>query len=77
MNKYLIIFSFAQNNHENNIKKDLNAFLNGIESKQMDKALNQIYPKYFKIVSKEQMKQILNMTYNNPAVFILNLGKKM
>jgi len=34
----------------------------------MDKAVEHIYPKYFKVVPKEQMKQILNFTYNNPAI---------
>ncbi|SIP96370.1 hypothetical protein [Chryseobacterium sp. RU33C] len=52
------------------IKKSLTYFINGIQSKQIDQAVSCIYPKYFTIVSKEQMTQILNMTYNNPFMKI-------
>ncbi|MGX5683398.1 hypothetical protein ACWKWW_02460 [Chryseobacterium cucumeris] len=52
------------------IKKSLTYFVNSIQAKQMDQAVNGIYPKFFTIVSKEQMTQILNMTYNNPFMKI-------
>ncbi|PZU79317.1 MAG: hypothetical protein DI529_17580 [Chryseobacterium sp.] len=61
-------FSFSQNNYENTIKKDLTSFVQNMRSKDMDKAVEHIYPKYFNVVSKEQMKKILNLTYNNPAI---------
>ncbi|WP_426478293.1 hypothetical protein ACP3T3_02150 [Chryseobacterium sp. CBSDS_008] len=52
------------------IKKSLAYFVNSIKSKQIDQAVSSIYPKFFTIVSKEQMTQILNMTYNNPFMKI-------
>lgn len=52
------------------IKKSLTYFVNSIQSKQIDQAVSGIYPKFFTIVSKEQMTQILNMTYNNPFMKI-------
>jgi hypothetical protein len=52
------------------IKKSLTYFVNSIKSKQIDQAVSCIYPKFFTIVSKEQMTQILNMTYNNPFMKI-------
>jgi len=52
------------------IKKSLTYFVNSIQSKQIDQAVSCIYPKYFNVVSKEQMTQILNMTYNNPFMKI-------
>lgn len=52
------------------IKKSLTYFVNSIKSKQIDQAVNCIYPKLFTIVSKEKMTQILNMTYNNPFMKI-------
>ncbi|WP_312825002.1 hypothetical protein [Epilithonimonas sp.] len=61
-------FLFSQNNYENTIKKDLTSFVQNMKSKDMDKAVEHIYPKYFNVVSKEQMKKILNFTYNNPAI---------
>jgi len=61
-------FCLGQANFKNNIKRDLETLLMAIKSKNMDKVTAQIYPKYFKVVSKDQMKQILNMTYNNSAI---------
>jgi len=52
------------------IKKSLTYFVNSIQSKQIDQAVSCIYPKFFTIISKEQMTQILNMTYNNPFMKI-------
>ncbi|MBM7419919.1 MULTISPECIES: hypothetical protein [Chryseobacterium] len=67
------IFSFAQakaNSEEIEIKKSLTYFLNSIKAKKMNQAVDCIYPKYFTVISKEQMTQILEMTYNNPLLKI-------
>ncbi|PRB01614.1 hypothetical protein CQ046_14635 [Chryseobacterium sp. MYb7] len=66
-----IAFSQAKANPDDaTIKKSLTYFVNNIKSKQIDQAVSCIYPKFFTIVSKEQMTQILNMTYNNPFMKI-------
>lgn len=60
------------------IKKSLTYFSNSIISKKIDQAVNCIYPKFFTVVPKDQMTQMLNMTYNNPFMKIevgnLNFG---
>lgn len=64
---------FAQKktiNDDLQIKKSLTYFVNSIKAKKMDQAVNCIYPKYFTIISKEQMKQGLEMAYNNPLLKI-------
>lgn len=69
----LSFMSFSQtkaNPDDAAIKKSLTYFVNSIKSKQIDQAVSCIYPKFFTIVSKEQMTQILNMTYNNPFMKI-------
>jgi hypothetical protein len=70
----LIIFSFISfaqtkvNTDDQAIRKSLVYFVNTIKYKKIDKAVECIYPKYFTIISKEQMTQLLNMTYNNPLL---------
>lgn len=67
----LMTFSQTKTNPDDAaIKKSLTYFVNSIQSKQIDQAVSCIYPKYFNIVSKEQMTQILNITYNNPFMKI-------
>ncbi len=69
----LSFISFAQtkvNTDEIAIKKNLTYFVNSIKTKKIDQAVNCIYPKFFTIVPKEQMTQILNLTYNNPFMKI-------
>ncbi|WP_343644240.1 hypothetical protein [Chryseobacterium sp.] len=69
----LSLMAFSQtkaNPDDAAIKKSLTYFVNSIQAKKMDQAVNGIYPKFFTIVSKEQMTQILNMTYNNPFMKI-------
>lgn len=69
----LSLMAFSQtkaNPDDAAIKKSLTYFVNSIQAKQMNQAVNGIYPKFFTIVSKEQMTQILNMTYNNPFMKI-------
>jgi hypothetical protein len=69
----LSFISFAQtkvNPDDAAIKKSLTYFINTIKAKKIDQSVNCIYPKFFTIVSKDQMTQILNMTYNNPFMKI-------
>lgn len=65
----LSCLSFAQakaNPDDPAIRKSLTYFVNSIKTKQIDRAVSCIYPKFFTVVPKDQMTQILNMTYNNP-----------
>ncbi|WP_345201325.1 hypothetical protein [Chryseobacterium ginsengisoli] len=67
----LSFISFAQtkvNPDDAAIKKSLTYFANSIKTKKIDQAVNCIYPKLFTVIPKEQMNQILNMTYNNPMI---------
>ncbi|WP_294215926.1 hypothetical protein [uncultured Chryseobacterium sp.] len=64
---------FAQNKanpDEASIKKSLTYFMNSIKDKKIDQGVNCIYPKLFIVIPKDQMTQILNMTYNNPFMKI-------
>lgn len=66
-------FSFAQtkvSSDDQAIRKSLVYFVNTIKYKKIDQAVECIYPKFFTINSKEQITQLLNMTYNNPFVKI-------
>jgi len=65
----LSFMTFAQtkaNPDDAAIKKSLMYFTNSIKTKKIDQAVSCIYPKFFTIVSKDQMRQILEITYNNP-----------
>jgi hypothetical protein len=73
------VFSFAQtkpNPEDQAIRKSLVYFVNSIKYKKIDQAVNCIYPKFFTVMSKEQMTQLLNMTYNNPFMKIEVQGMK-
>lgn len=70
MLSYMAFSQAKENPDDAAIKKSLTYFVNHIKSKQIDQAVSCIYPKFFTIVSKEQMTQILNMTYNNPFMKI-------
>ncbi|MEC5174745.1 hypothetical protein [Chryseobacterium nepalense] len=59
-----------QNPDDAAIKKSLSYFMNSVMTKKIDQAVGYIYPKFFTVVPKEQMTQILNMTYNNPFMKI-------
>lgn len=77
---FFSIISSAQTkqlSQENNIRKALNSFVDQMKNKNIDNAVEFIYPKYFKVVPKDQMKQILNLTYNNPALDIKILEFKI
>ncbi|MCU7613538.1 hypothetical protein N0B16_03730 [Chryseobacterium sp. GMJ5] len=70
---FLCLFAHSQtkvNTDEVAIKKTLTYFVNSIKSKKIDQAVNCIYPKFFTVVPKDQMIQILTMTYNNPFMKI-------
>lgn len=65
----LSCLSFAQakaHPDELAIRKSLTYFVNSIKARQIDRAVSCIYPKFFTVVPKDQMTQLLNMTYNNP-----------
>lgn len=65
----LSCLSFAQakaHPDEPAIRKSLTYFVNSIKARQIDRAVSCIYPKFFTVVPKDQMTQLLNMTYNNP-----------
>lgn len=69
----LSFISFGQtkaNPDDISIKKNLTYFVNTIKTKKIDQSINCIYPKFFTIVAKEQMTQIMNLTYNNPFMKI-------
>lgn len=66
-------FSFAQtkaNPEDQAIRKSLVYFVNSIKYKKIDQAVNSMYPKFFTVIPKEQITQLLNMTYNNPFMKI-------
>lgn len=71
-----IIFSyisFAQtkvNADDQAIRKSVVYFANTIKYKKLDQTVSCIYPKFFTVVPKDQVTQLLNMTYNNPFVKI-------
>ncbi len=58
------------NTDDQAIRKSLVYFVNTIKYKKIDQSVECIYPKFFTVVPKEQMTQLLNMTYNNPFVKI-------
>lgn len=60
-------FAQAQVSAENQaIRKSLVYFVNTIKFKKIDQSVECIYPKFFTVMPKEQMTQLLNITYNNP-----------
>lgn len=71
-----IIFSyisFAQtkvNTDDQAIRKSVVYFANTIKYKKLDQTISCIYPKFFTVVPKDKVTQLLNMTYNNPFVNI-------
>lgn len=68
---FILISSFAlAQNTDQAIRKSLVYFVNTIKYKKIDQTVATIYPKFFTVMSKEQMTQTLNMTYNNPFVKI-------
>lgn len=69
----LSYISFAQtkvNTDDQAIRKSVVYFANTIKYKKLDQTVSCIYPKFFTVIPKDQVTQILNMTYNNPFVKI-------
>ena len=67
------VFAFSQakaNPEEDAIKKSLVYFINSIKDKKIEQGVSCIYPKFFTVVPRDQMIQLLNMTYNNPFMKI-------
>jgi len=65
------LFSCSQEKSEiSTIKSDFEKFILNIQNKNIGEAVNCIYPKFFEIVPKEQMRQMLEVTYNNPHLGI-------
>lgn len=62
-------FSFAQNSayaDDQAIRKANVAFVNTIKYKKLNETVAATYPKFFTVRPKDQMIQMLNMTYSNP-----------
>ena len=55
-------------NVNNEIKKDFNDYFNLIAERKIDDALNYSNPKLFEIVSKEQMKNLMEAVYKMPNI---------
>lgn len=67
------VFAFSQakaNPEDAAIKKSLVYFVNSIKDKKIEQGVSCIYPKFFTVVPRDQMIQLLNMTYNNPFMKI-------
>lgn len=62
------LYSNAQNNYQKSISQSLNGMVNSIKTKNIDGALGYIYPKLFTVIPKQQMKQMMTMTYDNPFI---------
>ncbi|KQT18608.1 hypothetical protein ASG31_04190 [Chryseobacterium sp. Leaf404] len=71
-----LLFS-AQNTDQKMISKSFSSFLETLKSKDIDKAVDNIYPKFFTFFPKDQMKMILNMTYNNPIMKVEIMNYKV
>ncbi|WP_295201188.1 hypothetical protein [uncultured Chryseobacterium sp.] len=68
---------FAQNKanpDEASVQKSLTYFFNSLKAKNTNQAVSSIDPKFFTVIPKEQLAQILEMTYNNPFVKVDILG---
>ena len=67
----LSLFFSAQNNDQKAVTKSFTDFLTQLKNKEIDRVVESIYPKFFTATpefKKDQMKMILNMTYNNPIM---------
>lgn len=76
---FISLFSLAQtkaNADDQAIRKSMVYFVNTIKYKKIDQTVECIYPKFFTVANKDQLTQMLNMTYNNPFVKIDVLDMK-
>ena len=60
--------SFGQVDVKNEIKKDFNDYFNLIAERKIEEALNYSNPKLFEIVTKEQMKNLMEAIYKMPNI---------
>ncbi|WP_294273364.1 hypothetical protein [uncultured Chryseobacterium sp.] len=69
------VFSQSKvNPDEAAVKKSVTYFFNSIKAKNTNQAVGYIDPKFFTIIPKDQLTQILEMTYNNPFMKVDILG---
>ncbi|ROI05145.1 hypothetical protein EGI16_07465 [Chryseobacterium sp. G0240] len=64
------VLSFGQTkevDYEVGVKKDFTTFFESIKEKNIEKAVGFIYPKYVNAITREQVFNVLNLSYNNPA----------
>lgn len=61
-------FCCSAQNFTEEIKNDFNEYSKLISDRNIDKALDYSNPKFFEIVSKEQMKILLEAVYNMPNI---------
>ncbi|PWN71166.1 hypothetical protein C1631_000660 [Chryseobacterium phosphatilyticum] len=64
------VLSFGQTkkvNDEVGIKRDFTSFFKNIKEKNIENAVNFVYPKYIHAITREQMFKVLTLSYNNPA----------
>ncbi|HAO27508.1 MAG TPA: hypothetical protein DCQ68_07180 [Chryseobacterium indologenes] len=71
------VLSFGQTgkvDDEVGVKRDFMTFFKNIKEKDIEKAVNLVYPKYVNAVTREQVFKVLTLSYNNPA-FITDIQK--
>ena len=64
------VLSFGQTkkvDYNDGIRRDFTSFLNNIKEKNIENAVNFIYPKYIAAIGRDQMFKLLSLAYNNPA----------
>ncbi len=74
MNKSIVIFcllatsfsAFAQSAGKDEIQSSLNKYFQYNQEQDLDGIMEMVNPKLFNLISKEQMKQTLQMTFANP-----------
>lgn len=71
-----VLFS-AQNSNQQAISKSFSSFLSQLKNRDIDHVVENIYPKFFTVLPKDQMKMILNMTYNNPIMKVEIINYKV
>ncbi|MFD0964355.1 hypothetical protein [Pseudofulvibacter geojedonensis] len=56
--------------YKKNIKSEFTEYLNSLINMDFEKSFEYITPEFFEIVPKSQMLQLMEQTFNNPAVVI-------
>ncbi|MFZ4928181.1 hypothetical protein [Chryseobacterium sp. Mn2064] len=65
------VLSFGQTkkvDYEAGIKRDFTSFFKNIKDRNIEKAVDFIYPRYLNITDRQQMVIVLNLSYNNPIL---------